>query len=128
VAREAHLRQAHANLAQAQRLLATSTGDPTAMQWVVTAAFYCAVHCIEAHLAAQVQLPPQKRHSRTHRQRQVVMADPGAGIPPDVYAAYRMLKWRSEGARYLLQQFTLRRVREEILGTCLPRVAQLASL
>lgn len=105
-----HLRQARANLAHAEGLLRATPADPTAMQWAVTAAFYCAVHCIEAHLARY------RLHSRTHQDRVRHMTDPRVGIPPSVYAAYRRLKQRSEGARYLLWQFDAATVQQEVLG------------
>jgi hypothetical protein len=117
-----HLRQARANLAHAEGLLRGSPSDPTAAQWAVTAAFYCAVHCIEAHLAAH------HLHSRTHRDRARHMADPRVGIPRAVYTAYRRLKERSEGARYLLWQFDAATVEQEILGQYLASVTRFVKL
>jgi hypothetical protein len=44
-----HLDQARKNRELAERLLAPPT-DPTNVQWAVIAAFYFAVHCMQAHL------------------------------------------------------------------------------
>jgi hypothetical protein len=121
-ARAEHARQARANRAHARFLLGARPADPTAMQWAVTAAFYCAVHCVEAHLAAH------GTHSRTHVLREAAMADPRNGVPPHVYVAYRRLQQRSEGARYFLQQFSPTRVRQEILGQLLPTVTGFVKL
>ena len=120
--RREHLAQARANRAYGQRLLLASPNDPTALQWAVTVAFYCAVHSIEAHLARY------SFHSRTHRLRETYMADPRVGIPADVYAAYRALRQRSEGARYLMWRFTATQVREEIFGGYLVTVAAFSKL
>jgi hypothetical protein len=43
------------------------------------------------------------------------LSDPRYGVSRDVYIAYRQLKWRSEGARYLMAQFTATEVRRDIL-------------
>lgn len=69
------------------------------MQWAVTAAFYCAVHCIEAHFSAY------NVHSSNHLQRETRMAQPRYAIPSDIYAAYMQLKQWSMQGRYRLRHF-----------------------
>lgn len=120
--RENHLRQARDNLAFARRLLATFEDDPTAMQWAVTAAFYCALHALEAHLLRHGE------RSRNHHERLVMLRQRRFGVPPEVYTAYRQLKWRSEGARYHLWQFRAETVREVVLGRLLARVTAFVDL
>ena len=68
------------------------------MQWATTIAFYCAVHCIEAHFARFGV------HSSTHTQRESTMAQPMYNIPPDVYVAYKQLKQWSIQGRYRMRQ------------------------
>jgi hypothetical protein len=41
-----HLEQARRNLALAELLLREHGDDATAVQWTVTAAFYCSIHCL----------------------------------------------------------------------------------
>jgi hypothetical protein len=106
----------------AQRLVQTFHDDSTALQWAVTAAFYCAVHCLEAHLATQ------NLHSRTHVQRERLAADSRNGVTRDVYAAYKLLKHRSEGARYFLWQFSAEAVERQILGQYLTTVTRFVHL
>ena len=45
-----HLDQARRNQAFAERLLSEFATDSTSVQWAVIAAFYVAVHCMQAHL------------------------------------------------------------------------------
>jgi len=45
-----HLDQARRNLAFAERLASAPGSDATDLQWAVIAAFYGAVHCMQAHL------------------------------------------------------------------------------
>ena len=92
------------------------------MQWAVTATFDSAVHCIEAHLAGFGVA------SQNHLQRDNHIAAPRYRIPADVANAYSRLKRRSQGARYLMWQFTATRVRREILGRDLARIAAFVGL
>ena len=116
-----HRDQARANRAFAEQVLLHFPNDQAAMQWAVTAAFYCAVHCAEAHLDGF------GLHSRTHQQRETFLANPPTTVPVHVYASYRSLKQRSLGARYLLQPFTSVQVRG-ILDSYLAPVAAFVGL
>ena len=93
-ARDEHLRLARANRDHSQRLLAAFTDDPVARQWSVVAAFYSALHGVEAYFATF------DRHNATHVQRRNAMVDPQRGIPGKVYFAYVRLEEWSLGARY----------------------------
>ena len=121
-ARAEHLRQARANLAHAERLLQTFPDDPTSVQWAVSAAFYCALHCIEAHLADRAI------HCNTHFERQRTIRQPRAGIPREVRTHYDQLKEWSEQARYFLRQFSPAMVRKTILGQYLPRITSFVNM
>jgi len=117
-----HLVQARRNRDFATQLLKDYPNDPTALQWAVTAAFYCAVHCVEAHLA------PFHAASRSHQERRRRMLDPQYDIPANVYAAYRQLERYSRRARYSLQQFAAGDVQTNILGRYLATVTQFVGL
>jgi uncharacterized protein (UPF0332 family) len=84
--RDAHLEQARASREFAEQLVRDRPSDPVALQWAVTAAFYCALHCLQAHLLARGMNP------RTHMARDRLLASPASGVPDDVYAAYEALK------------------------------------
>jgi hypothetical protein len=120
--RAEHLGQARRNRDLVNDLLATRAHDPTARQWIVTLAFYCALHCIEAHLDGH------GRHCFTHGVRIKTIAQPELGVPPDVYAAYKQLHEWSDGARYRLQEFDEARVRTVVLGRYLDRIARFVNL
>ena len=120
--RAEHLDQARVNRAHAEQLLKQSPTDPIALQWAVTAAFYCAVHRLQAHLVGRGARP------RTHGQRDAYLSDPRYGVPRDVYVTYRQLKWRSEGARYLMARFTATEVRRDILDRYLARITSFVGL
>ncbi len=120
--RAEHLDQARANRAHAERLLGESPTDPIAVQWAVTAAFYCAVHCLQAYLVGRGVRP------RSHLQRDAYLADQRYGIPNHVYNAYKKLKRRSEGARYLLWRFTAADVRDDVLDRYLARITSFVGL
>ncbi len=92
------------------------------MQWAVTAVFYSAVHCIEAHLARFGVT------SRSHTQRDFHIADPRYGIPIDVADAYEHLKRRSNGARYYMWRFTATQVRHDVLDRYLARITAFVGL
>ena len=117
-----HLEQARRNLAHAEQLLAEHGDDPTAVQWAVTAAFYCAVHCLQAHLIRQGYDP------QTHMKRGEAIADPNTGVPPAVQIAYELLKQRSEKARYRLAEFDGEIVRRRILGYYLQAVTSFVEM
>jgi HEPN domain-containing protein len=117
-----HREQARRNLAHAEQLLAEHGDDPTAVQWAVTAAFYCAVHCVQAHLIRQGYDP------QTHMKRAEAIADPNTAVPPMVQIAYELLKQRSEKARYRLAEFDGAIVRRRILGHYLQIVTSFARL
>lgn len=85
--------QAKANRGFVEYLVRECSGDPAAMQWAVTAAFYCALHCLQAHLLGRGMNP------RTHVARDRLLASPTSGVPNHVYVAYEALRQRSEGAR-----------------------------
>jgi uncharacterized protein (UPF0332 family) len=121
-ARDAHLEQARANREFAEYLLRHRPSDPVAVQWAVTAAFYCALHCLQAHLLARGMDP------RTHVARDRLLASPASGVPNDVYVAYEALKQRSEAARYRMRRFTAERVRREILSGYLASVTSFVGL
>lgn len=89
------------------------TGDNVYLQWAVTAAFYCSVHCIEAHLAGQ------GLHSQHHGDRETKM---GEHCPNHIYAAHGMLQDFSTEARYLVGTFTPTWVRMVVLEKYLAQV------
>jgi len=120
--RDAHLEQARANRDFAEQLLQDRPSDPVSLQWAVTAAFYCALHCLQAHLLARGMNP------RTHMARDRLLAGAASGVPDDVYAAYEALKQRSEGARYRMWGLTADRVREDILDGYLAKVTEFVGL
>jgi hypothetical protein len=120
--RAEQLEQARRNRDLASDLLATRVGDPTARQWIVTLAFYCALHCLEAHLDTH------GRHCFTHSTRNRTLAQPAIGVPPDVFVAYRQLQIWSEGARYSLQEFDETRIRTQVIGGYLARVTRFINI
>ena len=117
-----HWDQAGLNRDFARMLPRDHAQDPAAVQWVVTAAFYCAVHCIESHLATL------GKHTGSHYQRGLALANPANGIPSDVDAAYQQLKSWSEAARYLARRFTLAYVQDNVLDTHLLEVTNFVGL
>lgn len=112
-----HLDQARENRALAERLLAQSS-DPTNVQWAVAAAFYCAVHCMQAHLIGLGFDP------KSHVEREALIALPSSAVPADVRRSYRWLKLRSESARYRLGQFAPQFARTVVLDTHLENVTR----
>jgi uncharacterized protein (UPF0332 family) len=85
-----HIDQANRNRAHAMRLLNEWGSDRAALEWAVTAAFYSAVHCIEAFLAEF------GIHSNDHRDRAFHIR----GAPDDLYIAYSSLYDASRRTRY----------------------------
>ncbi len=104
-----HREQARLNRTHAEYLSANPNTDPTSLQWAVTAAFYCAVHCMQGYLVDR-GLDPQN-----HYDRRLAIADPANGIPPQVQYAYRGLYQQSVKARYRFGAFTRAVVRGRIL-------------
>ncbi len=61
-ARDAHLRQAQANIDFAKRLLAgPPEPDRTTLQWVITVIFYAGLHCVEARFAPSIHFTSRHR-------------------------------------------------------------------
>jgi hypothetical protein len=101
-----HLIQATANRDHAEWLLAARSGDPIALQWAVTAAFYSALHGVTAYLMSRgVRVSD-------HASRARALAHPASGVPLAVHDAYRLLERRSRQGRYMLRRFTWRQVRD----------------
>lgn len=117
-----HLDQARRNRAIAERLAAGRPSDPTDVQWAVVAGFYCAVHCMQAHLLTLGHDPSN------HAERGALIDRPSSGVPADVRRSYRWLKQRSEAARYRLAVFDPRFVRAVVLGTHLEHITRFMNL
>jgi len=117
-----HLDQARRNLAVAKHLLGEHRSDTTFVQWAVTAIFYCAVHCMQAHLMRHGKGP------RTHEARGRPIADPRYGVPIEVQTAYELLSQRSPAARYELATFDPVIVRQRLIGHYLARVTTFVRL
>lgn len=117
-----HLEQARRNREIAEHLLREHGADATYVQWAVTAIFYCAVHCIQAHLMRYGRAP------RTHESRGRLIADPRYGVPLDVQTAYELLSQRSRAARYDLATFDPTIVRQRLVGHYLARITAFVGL
>lgn len=113
-----HLDQAHRNRALLLQLLESQVADATSRQWTVTIAFYCAVHCLEAHITAMGLA------SRDHVSRERMLMIGPAQIPASQYVRYRFVKQMSINARYRLSSFSDRYIQREIL----PRLDEIARL
>ena len=120
--RVAHLEQARANLEIGEDFLkrAEASGNPVHVQWAIIAAFYCSVHCVEAHLN-QYSI-----HSGNHENRRANMD--AAQVPDDIYNSHMMLKDLSEQARYELAHFTVEFARRTVYGRHLSRIRRWAGL
>lgn len=102
-ARDNHLHQAQHN----EAFVASFNLDSTAyLDWAVTGIFYAALHYVESFLA------DRNIHPETHLSRDRVFQQQ-QNLKP-IYNQYRVLKTRSENARYDLQQFSPVEVRELI--------------
>ena len=120
-----HLEGAKAHLAFADALAAagaTTTEDPVAVGWAITALFYSAVHCVRAYLvsAKKAKVVSHEDFRRLEREFPELNAS---------RAPYQTLKQQSESARYYLNKnFTwadyqkLRRDAARVLNTWEPRV------
>lgn len=119
--REAHLEQARNNRKVAVEMLqrGIDTGENVYLQWAVTAAFYCSVHCIEAHLSTL------GLHSQHHGDRDTKL---GEHCPNYVYTAHNALRDFSTEARYLLATFTPTWVRMVVLEKYLGQVSRFVHL
>ena len=94
-----HLDQARRNLAFAYHLVLEPSPDVTDVQWAVITEFYCAVHCMQAHLVDLGHDPAN------HAERGALIGRPMSQVPVDVRRSYFWLKQRSESARYRLGTF-----------------------
>jgi len=117
-----HRQQARDNRDVADHLLAAFGTVPVYSQWVVTAAFYCAVHCLQGYLV------DRGRHPQTHLQRANALADPANQVPIAVQNAYEALKNYSEAARYRMANFAPDYIRRRILDRYLRVVTDFIGL
>ena len=105
--KEEHLKKAHHNEAFIESF---EVADTPFLDWIVTAAFYAAVHYIEAYLASH------DSHSQHHRARDSeLVRDPGL---KQIHSVYRQLKDDSTNARYVDLKFKP----EEITDQVFPRL------
>jgi len=100
-----HLTQARSNRSHAEWLLASAQADPTALQWMVTAAFYSALHGLTAYLIGRGIVV------KNYTARARALAAPSSGVPYGVQTAYRVLEEASRGGRYELRSFTVQELR-----------------
>jgi uncharacterized protein (UPF0332 family) len=121
-ASQGHLDQARRNRALAEELLAHPSGDSTHVQWAVTAAFYCALHCLQAYLL------DLGRDPQSHAARGREIADPANRVPMDVQLAYVALEQLSKKARYRLGVFAPSFVRRRVLDDRLRKVTDFVGL
>jgi hypothetical protein len=117
-----HLDQARRNRAAAEQMLQEHGDDPTYVQWAVAVTFYCAVHCIQAHLQSPGQNP------QSHIARGQLIADPRYGVPSDVQSAYDLLEQRSRAARYELARFDAEIVGRRLIGHYLAKITAFVGL
>ena len=92
--------------------------DPTALQWAVTAAFYCALHCVELHLS------DRRVHSLSHWDGEQYLDS----LPDPIYTAYKQLKSFSESCRYYATIYETEFVRRTVLERYLERIVRWAGL
>ena len=95
---QSHIKQAKKNLAT---LSETSQKIKDSWDWQVTMAYYAAVHLMNGHLAAKVNL-----HYKTHKDVKIALFDErlSCKIPDDVYYAYVSLENLSRRSRYLCHE------------------------
>lgn len=117
-----HRDQARRNYAFAARLLTQQANDQTCVQWAVIAAFYCAVHCMQAYLLQFGEDP------KNHADRGFLIHQQNYRIPADVQDAYYWLKSRSEKARYRLGRFYPSFVQQRVLDDRLETITQFVRL
>lgn len=121
-ASDRHFDQARRNRSLAEELLRDHGESATHVQWAVTAAFYCAVHCMQGYLLGLGRDP------RTHLQRADALADPVNHVPADVHRAYEALKQLSEKARYRLGTFDSAWVQQSVIDGRLKTVTDFVGL
>ena len=117
-----HRTEARLNRAFAEALLRESAGDPLRMSWSVILAFYCAMHCVQAHLLVMGVEP------KSHAERALWMAHPSMGVPPNIRDAYSWLKDRSESGRYRLGRFSPTFIRQRVLDDRLKTITDFVGL
>jgi hypothetical protein len=108
---DAHLHQAQHNHALIQALAPEST---VYLDWVVTIAFYVAVHRVEAWFARKGV------HLETHTQRDDWLARE-KDLRRAVWPNYKELEFQSRRARYQCASFE----RDWVVRTLLPRLSKL---
>lgn len=117
-----HFEQARLNRYFAEQAIRDHAGSTVHVQWAVTSAFYCAVHCMQGYLVDRGLDP------KTHVTREAQIADPLNGVPADVYRAYMALKQFSEKARYRLGTFDPNWVQTSLIDTRLKAITDFVGL
>lgn len=97
--RARHIEQARQNAEVARLLMQDAPDGSCRWQWAMTAAFYAALHYVEAFLA------DLNLHSVDHHDRDTLLADPNVGFSEDGKDAYYQLKRWSNNARYDLATY-----------------------
>ena len=116
-----YLDKARGNRTHAEWLYAMRAHDQVALQWIVTAAFYSALHGVSAYLLARgVQVT-------NHTARAKALGDPKNGVPLSILVAYRRLETQSRQARYMHSTFTQQHVRN-LLDRELAAIAAFAGM
>jgi len=100
----------------------TPCTNPTRIQWAVTAAFFCALHCIQGYLLTRGRDP--QRHAARGRE----IADPANRVPMDVHRAYVALEQLSKRARYRLGVFDPGFVQRRVLDERLRLITEFVGL
>lgn len=93
----AHVQQAHHNLHCAAEILK----DPSCRDWAITAAFYAAIHFVEAGLTSypSTELKDLIGDDGYHNQRQELVR---VKFTQECYRNYRKLREASQNVRYLV--------------------------
>jgi hypothetical protein len=111
-----YLDKARGNRAHAEWVFSMLPNNQIGLQWVVTAAFYSALHGVSAYLLGiGVQVT-------NHTARAKALGDPANGVPPAILVAYRTLEFQSRQARYMHSVFRTQDVRD-LLDQELARIA-----
>lgn len=119
---QGHFDQARRNRDLAEELLAHPTADLTHVQWAVTAAFYCDLHCIQGYLLGLGRDP------QSHAARGREIADPANQVPMDVQLAYVALEQLSKKARYRPGVFAPSFVRQRVIDDRLRKITDFVGL
>ena len=117
-----HFEQARWNRDFAEQTLRDFGGSQCHVQWVVTSAFYCAVHCMQGYLVNRGLDP------KSHAAREDLMADPINGVPQQVFRAYMFLSQTSKRARYRCGVFAPAWVQSSIIDGRLRTIASFVNL